>query len=730
MNGRSKPIYEFGEYRLIPMERILSKDGIPAVLPPKAFDILVVLVENAGELVDNKHMLEVVWPDSFVEEANIHVQMSSIRKVLGENGKRHYIETVPKIGYRFIAEVTVSTNGSLSSSISNAESGNGSEKTDIEDTSDPYESDPNDTRRISPVLVSRKPGRFRIAAVAVLIGAALIGGYFLYRSLSTKGSRLPTLVRVPGTEQSSSTVISPNGEFFAHETKKDGKTALTMTNIGSNSSVQLLPFENVDYGGMNFSRDSSFLYFVKKVANVPVLFKIPILGHEPIKVLENVGFAFSFSPDGDRFCFVRKVSEDETAIVIANSDGTGERIVASRTAPRHFREGSVTWAPGGNLIAIAAEDIKGKGEVTLIGVDVETGVEQSLSDTKWYFCNGLKWMGDGTGLVAGLADTQGSPPQIWFIPYPTGEPRKITNDLNNYGSISVTHNGETIFAVQFTERSSLWVTQNGQPALSKPITDDKHHEFKWVRWTSEERLLFGSSVGGRRDVWAMNRDGSGQTQLTSDASQNVMPVATGDGRNLVFGSTRGGDGAYHLWRAKSDGREPQQLTFGIEELDPDVTPDGRWVFFTSGKLNGPLEDKSIWKVPINGGQPQRFVEGPAKAPDVSPDGRFLLCWYKSDEKTPWKATIFPIYGSQPVKTLNISSGTPIHWTMDGQGISYLVTVAGVSNIWTLPIDGSSARQETQFTTDDIFDFDWSSDGALVSSRISRPRDVVSIRNFR
>jgi Tol biopolymer transport system component len=260
--------------------------------------------------------------------------------------------------------------------------------------------------------------------------------------------------------------------------------------------------------------------------------------------------------------------------------------------------------------------------------------------------------------------------------------------------------------------------------------DGKHHVFKWIRWTTEGRLLFGSSVGGRRDVWTMNRDGSGLTQLTFDASANVMPVATADGRNIVFGSTRGGGEAYHLWRANSDGREPLQLTSGIEELDPDITPDGRWIFYTSGKLNGPLEDKSIWKVSINGGQPQRFVEGSAKAPDVSPDGRFLLCWYKSDEKTPWRATIFPIDGGQPVKFLNISPGTPIHWTTDGNGVSYLVTVDGISNVWTLPIDGNMARQETQYTTDDIFDFDWSNDGVLVSSRISRPRDVVSIRNFR
>ncbi|MGB7068459.1 MAG: transcriptional regulator [Pyrinomonadaceae bacterium] len=111
MNGHPKAIYEFGEYRLIPSERELLKNGTRLSLPPKAFDILVVLVENAGELVDNKVMMNLVWPDSFVEEANIQVQISAIRKVLGESGNRHYIETVPKTGYRFIAEVEQTGNG-------------------------------------------------------------------------------------------------------------------------------------------------------------------------------------------------------------------------------------------------------------------------------------------------------------------------------------------------------------------------------------------------------------------------------------------------------------------------------------------------------------------------------------------------------------------------------------------------------------------------------------------
>lgn len=102
MNSGEKMIYEFGSFELDPTERRLLNDGKPVALPPKAFETLVVLVENNGHLVDKETLLNKVWADSFVEEGNLKICVHTLRKVLdGSN----FIETVPKKGYRFNAPV-------------------------------------------------------------------------------------------------------------------------------------------------------------------------------------------------------------------------------------------------------------------------------------------------------------------------------------------------------------------------------------------------------------------------------------------------------------------------------------------------------------------------------------------------------------------------------------------------------------------------------------------------
>ncbi|MGC9951083.1 MAG: winged helix-turn-helix domain-containing protein [Bryobacteraceae bacterium] len=106
MSLQAKAVFEFGLFRLNPAERLLLRQQVQVRLPPKAFDALVVLVENPGHLLEKEELLRRVWPGTFVEESNLAQHISILRKALqdGENGFR-YIETVPKRGYRFVAEV-------------------------------------------------------------------------------------------------------------------------------------------------------------------------------------------------------------------------------------------------------------------------------------------------------------------------------------------------------------------------------------------------------------------------------------------------------------------------------------------------------------------------------------------------------------------------------------------------------------------------------------------------
>src|SRR5215467_10563079 len=107
MSLQTKHIYEFGPFRLDATEHLLLCEGESVPLTPKAFDLLLALVERHGHLLEKEELLKKVWPDTFVEEANLASNISLLRKALGdgENGQR-YIETVPKRGYRFVAGVT------------------------------------------------------------------------------------------------------------------------------------------------------------------------------------------------------------------------------------------------------------------------------------------------------------------------------------------------------------------------------------------------------------------------------------------------------------------------------------------------------------------------------------------------------------------------------------------------------------------------------------------------
>ncbi|HKS81717.1 MAG TPA: tetratricopeptide repeat protein [Candidatus Acidoferrales bacterium] len=104
-------VYEFGPFRLDASQHLLFRNGDLISLPPKAAETLILLVNNRGRLVRKDAIMSAVWPDCFVEESNLTVQISILRKALGENNGTRYIETIPRRGYRFVAEVTVLADG-------------------------------------------------------------------------------------------------------------------------------------------------------------------------------------------------------------------------------------------------------------------------------------------------------------------------------------------------------------------------------------------------------------------------------------------------------------------------------------------------------------------------------------------------------------------------------------------------------------------------------------------
>src|SRR5580765_4893020 len=106
MAARGSEIYEFGSFQLDPVERVLLDHGEVVSLTPKAFDLLSTLVRSSGRVVEKEDLMAEIWPDTFVEENNLTVTMSALRKALGEpRSGQSYIQTIPRRGYRFAASV-------------------------------------------------------------------------------------------------------------------------------------------------------------------------------------------------------------------------------------------------------------------------------------------------------------------------------------------------------------------------------------------------------------------------------------------------------------------------------------------------------------------------------------------------------------------------------------------------------------------------------------------------
>lgn len=193
MAPQAKQLYEFEQFRLDPQERLLLRDGEPVPLTPKAFDMLLALVENSGRLLEKEELMRRLWPDSFVEEGSLAQNVSLLRRALGERPEgQKFIETVPRRGYRFVAGVIgVNDNAGLivrgQSTASIA--GEGKEEPDIPDNVESGQSGAQkalEPDRHANWILRQKPRR---AVLLVSLALAVVVAAFLISSVFNKGEQ-------------------------------------------------------------------------------------------------------------------------------------------------------------------------------------------------------------------------------------------------------------------------------------------------------------------------------------------------------------------------------------------------------------------------------------------------------------------------------------------------------------------------------------------------------------
>ncbi|HVG39784.1 MAG TPA: winged helix-turn-helix domain-containing protein, partial [Pyrinomonadaceae bacterium] len=749
-------MYEFGPFRLQMPERTLLREGRLLALTPKAVETLRVLVERWPHVVEKDELLREVWGEVAVEEATLAQNVFTLRKALG-GGCDSYIVTVPKRGYRFAVPVRHHDHPL-------------DEEPPIAKLSPPAEPSPirlnlsvvppsilPSPTAGPPATVTRFPSRavdaaprpiqarLRQAIILVVLLLLIICGAALafWLTAANPPRRAPSsaadtsfqrmkMDRLTSSGNTSLAVISPDGKYIVYVSDEFGEESLWIKQVISSNAVRIIPPGRFLFRGITFSPDGNYVYYTSSEQGSVQgnLHLIPALGGTARKILDNVAGPVTFSPDGGQIAFFRLADQRASELVVANVDGSSQRVLARRMLPEMFVLGmpsaGPSWSPDGRVIACPAASFVGTYYSNVVTINVADGTEAPLSDRRWYRIGSVQWLADGSGLIViGVDQESGFVSQIWRVSYPSGEVRKITNDLNDYNGISLTSDAKTLLTVQNEQLSQLWIAPRGEVPRARQLTTGKNDGADGVAWLTKDRLVYTSLMSGSADVWLMNADGSDSRQVTMNGGVNLWPTVSPGEQSLVVSSNRTGN--FHLWRIDLSGGEPKQLTTNGGELQPRFSPDGRWVIYSSfGSDTQPL-----WRIDAAGREaPQQLTEVMSLQPAVSPDGKMIACFYDAkvaDRRL--KIAVLSVDGGKPLRILDypatVSTLTGLQWSADGRALLFVNTLKGVSNIWSLPINGQPPRQVTQFKSDRIFRFAWSPDEKqLALARGTESNDAV------
>ncbi|MEP6569881.1 MAG: protein kinase [Acidobacteriota bacterium] len=588
--------------------------------------------------------------------------------------------------------------------------------------------------------VTKHKRGFALALVALILVAASVtfiwwrfsGGPKASPFLNVKIIRLTTGGKIGNAAIKGYTSISPDGKTVIFRTTEAGKDSLWVRQVSTGSLVKIVPDLEAKIGGTTFSRDGELVYYslFDNVDPLGTLYQVPVLGGTSRRILAGVTSPVTFSPDGKQIAFVRP-SSSESNLVVANLDGSGERKIAMRKLPAYFSFiGGPSWSPDGKTIACGAGSYTGNLSATIVSVPADGGSEKPVTAQNWVSVSRVLWLGDGSGLIiAAVPELISTGTQLWYVSYPRGEVRRVTNDLNAYGtsSLGLTADSKTLVTVQADKSAQLWVVAPGEDvSKAKQVTSGKY-DGDSLAWTADGRILYTAPSGEQSDVWSIKADGTGSKQITSDSYTEGLGCVSPDGHYAVFSSNRSGN--FNIWRMDLASGEQKRLTEGTGiDSQPFCTPDDEWVVFRSlrqGKW-------TFWKVALAGGTPEQLSDKSSTWAAVSPDGKLVALRYFDEQAKANKIAVMPFAGGELIKTLEVSVSfrdVGLSWTADSRAIVFADAGENADNIISVPIDGSAPKQLTHFNSGLIFAFQVSRDGKQIAlSRGTQTDDVILLRD--
>jgi len=535
--------------------------------------------------------------------------------------------------------------------------------------------------------------------------------------------------------------ISRDGKYLAYATDNGGgQFGLSVRQISTRSTVELLTHQNASLGSLAFSPDGSFVYYSAQVSQKGgSYYQIPSLGGSPRLIVSGVQSNVALSFDGNKIAYIGILpAEEKTALAVA---GVGEKPEPARALLRNVDARTIddlAWSPDGQTLALLESHPDPSGlNSTLFTVSAAGGELQPLSTKRWrHTVGGLAWLPDGGGLLFNAQEHTGALAQVWYMSFPGSTARQLTSDvIRHIDSLSVTGDGRAFVGIESEYVSNIWLAPKGEAKSARQITSGR--EDGWaITWTVDGKLVYLSILTGYFQLWLTDAQGTAPRQLTREPAFHAWPTVC-RGTNRVFYSSDS-SGPMQLWSVGLEDGQVRQETNGDQQFfAADCAPDGSWfagltapketaVFLgTSGKLT---------RLDRQSGRMRALFEEDAEAPVISPDGKHVAFLYSPATAPGAKRIgIVPATGGPLERSfeLPLPAESDLHWTPDGHSVVYAVWRSNAANLWVQPLDGGKPKQLTHFAEGRIFNFEWSRDGKVLAlARGSLSVDAVLFTSTR
>jgi len=568
-----------------------------------------------------------------------------------------------------------------------------------------------------------------LTIAVVVIAAAGFGIFSLLRPVPPKTAE-PfehfSIENLTNNGHVSMAVLSPDGKYLLHVRDENGLQSLWLRHIATASNTQVIPPMATRYAGLTFSPDGNYIYCVRRdeqEQTIASLYSAPVLGGTPHLLIKDVDSPITFSPDGQRFAFLRELHDTLFYdLLIAHSDGSPDRTLLSNASLTGNNGNYVpVWSPDGKTIVIPESHLAEGAVGAFLSVDVATGKQQFVAQSPNRFYSSAAWLPGANNLVVSSDDASVAlNEQLGIIALAGGQFRPVTSDTNDYLLPSLVSDGRMLAAIQAQARFSLAVAPASSPdALSVLPLASRGMIYRWD-WMPDGRIIFPQVP----DIRIIGSN-AGETVLLSDRAHLSDQIAA-CGKYIVFRSAgRSGKLSFNLWRMDAAGSNLTQLTFGTNEADPICSLDGKWVYY---KDYG--DDHFLKRLPVEGGSSESVLNSAIGAWNISPDGKTIVYFEVRELDHKLVLDLFSIEDKK-VAYHNVDPRAigPLAFAPDGKSIVYVVREKGVDNLWEQPLDNARFKQLTHFTSEKIWQFRFSQDGSQVCiERGHMESDAVLLRD--